>query len=212
MEGTASGDGVGRLYGGETASQRRADRYERLIRAAIVTYGEYGYRASKVTDICREAGLTPRYFYEAFENHEALLIATFREVTEFVLSHLTAAASVAGGAPRDHCRALLASYYDLLREDPASARVFLLEMTGISPAIDNAVTEALLKFARLIVGTLGGSEVDATSSPLRLLGVMNGLSSIAREWAIRGYQEPTTEVIEIAIPFCEMLAFTPKPS
>jgi len=85
--------GQGRTYGGQSSGERQADRRERLIRAAIATYGEQGYRRTTVADVCRTAGLTPRYFYESFANSEALLIAAYKEVTRIALDTLRAAAS-----------------------------------------------------------------------------------------------------------------------
>jgi AcrR family transcriptional regulator len=59
---TTSATGQGRTYGGQSSGERRAERQERLIRAAVDTYGEQGYRRTTVADVCRAAGLTPRYF------------------------------------------------------------------------------------------------------------------------------------------------------
>jgi len=70
-------------------------------------YGEQGYRRTTVNAVCRAAGLTPRYFYEAFDNSEALLLATFGEVTHFVTQRVAAAADAAGGTPEDRLAALL---------------------------------------------------------------------------------------------------------
>ena len=85
MKATTSGTGQGRTYGGQSSGERQAERKERLIRAAIATYGEQGYRHTTVSDVCRMAGLTPRYFYESFVNSEALLIAAYKAVTRIAL-------------------------------------------------------------------------------------------------------------------------------
>jgi AcrR family transcriptional regulator len=138
----------GRRYGGASASERRLERRSRLIRAAIALYGEQGYRHTTVTAVCRAAGLTPRYFYEAFANSEALLLATFGEVTQFVTQRVAAAADAAGGTPQDRLIALLTAYYDLLRDEPASARVFLSELSGIDPLCRAGAMHGLLAVAR----------------------------------------------------------------
>ena len=154
MKATTSGTGQGRTYGGQSSGERQAERKERLIRAAIATYGEQGYRHTTVSDVCRMAGLTPRYFYESFVNSEALLIAAYKAVTRIALETQQAAASELDEAePEARLQAMLSAYYALLRDKPTAARVFVTEMSGISAAVDAAFDQGLAKFARLLART-----------------------------------------------------------
>lgn len=206
---TTSVSGQGRTYGGQSSSERRAERQERLIRAAIATYGEQGYRRTTVADVCRMAGLTPRYFYESFENSEALLVAAYEAVTRIALETLRAAASELSEAePEMRLEAMLSGYYALLRDKPAAARVFVTEMSGISAAVDRAFEQGLAKFARLLTRTLDPDQCETDAHPLRETGAMHGLLAIARSWIARGCKEPIADVVAIAMPFCRLL--TPK--
>lgn len=200
--------GTGRIYGGASAVERRAARREQLIGAAIRLYGELGYRQATIGAICKEAGLTPRYFYEAFEGSEALLGAAFDTVTDFMVDSIVTAGEEVDGPPIARLRAMLTTYYTLLREEPASARVFLLEITGVSPAIDLVFDRSIDRFADLIQRTLdpaGPSEGDAAARLLRL-GATFGLLHIARSWIGGGYAEPIDEVVDAALPLCILLA------
>ncbi|WP_291427022.1 TetR/AcrR family transcriptional regulator, partial [Deinococcus sp.] len=87
----------GRPYQGRTAQERRAERRERLIRAAIRLYGTRGFRATTIKDVCDEAGVTQRYFYEAFASAEELLCAATGEVTTAIRSEVLSAAQDAPG-------------------------------------------------------------------------------------------------------------------
>lgn len=64
-----------RRYRGADADERRAQRRDQLIAAAVQVYGERGYQNATVKAVCEAAGLTERYFYESFANSEALLLA-----------------------------------------------------------------------------------------------------------------------------------------
>ena len=207
---TASRDG--RRYGGASAVERQVDRRERLIRAAIMLYGEQGYRRTTVNAVCRAAGLTPRYFYEAFDNSEALLLATFGEVTHFVTQRVAAAADAAGGTPEDRLAALLTAYYDLLRDDPASARVFLLELSGIDPQVDALFARSMAAFAALIADTLAPGRGSDATGPLCQAGAMHGLLAVARDWVARGCDEPIVEVVRTVKPLCRMLVNSDRES
>jgi len=194
----------GRRYGGASAAERRAERRERLIRAAIVLYGEQGYRNTTVAMVCRAAGLTTRYFYEAFENSEALFAETFREVSGFVAQHVEAAAAVTG-PPDVRLAALLTAYYDLLRQDPAGARVFLSEVSGIDGRVDQLFAGSMEAFGSLIARTLDPAHDDGQIEPLTMVGSMHGLLAIARAWVADGCATSVDDVVRIAIPLCLLL-------
>lgn len=192
----------GRRYAGASAAERRGERRERLIRAAIALYGERGYRQTTVTAVCRAAGLTPRYFYEAFAGSEALLLATLQEVSDYVAQHVADAVAGVGGTPDERLRALLTAYYRLLRDDPVSARVFLLEVSGIDAAVDALFARSTAAFADLIARTLDPTHADGATAPLVRTGAMHGLLAIAREWVVGNCVAPIDDVREAAEPLC----------
>lgn len=193
-----------RRYGGASADERRAQRRDRLIRAAIAVYGERGYRQATVNEVCRAAELTPRYFYQAFANSDALLAAAFREVADFVMARVTEVADATGGTPDDRLREMLRAYYEMLRADPKNARVFLLEVSGITPEIDTLFEGSLERFAEAITGILAPHDRDAVSE-LRRTGAMYGLLRIARAWVMSDYAASTDEVVRAALPFCRLV-------
>ncbi|WP_308600541.1 TetR family transcriptional regulator [Massilia sp. Dwa41.01b] len=83
-------------------------------------YGARGYRQATVKAVCEAAGLTERYFYESFDNSEALLVTCFNTVTYGVFGEITAAARAAGRGRVARARAMLAAYFAALQRDPAS--------------------------------------------------------------------------------------------
>jgi len=208
--------GQGRRYAGESASDRRAARRERLIRAAILVYGEMGYRQTTIGAICKAAGLTPRYFYEAFVSSEALLGAAFEAVTDVMVAAIVAEGQRVEGPPVDRLRAMLTSYYGALREEPAAARVFLIEIAGVSPAVDALFEASVVRFADLITRTLEPDRADPPSrspAPVARLvrtGASYGLLHVARTWIGGGCAEPIAQVVEAALPLCILLA-KPQP-
>lgn len=193
---------VGRRYAGASAAERSSQRRERLIRAAIALYGERGYRQTTVIAVCRAAGLTPRYFYEAFAGSEALLLATLQEVSNYVAQHVAAAVVDVVGTPDERLRVLLTAYYQLLRDDPVSARVFLSEVSGVDQDVDALFARSTAAFADLIARTLDLAHVDGTIAPLVQTGAMHGLLAIAREWVAENCAVSIDTVREAAEPLC----------
>ena len=182
------------------ASQADAMESARLFEAAVRVFGEVGYRGATVKAVCAAAGLTERYFYESFANSEALLIAAYTHVTDTLHAEMTAAGE---GAPAPtRTEAVLTLYFTRLRENPRPARVFLLEMHGISAAVDAVQMEAMKRMSGVLRPRAGA---DArTPMSLAEIGVMGAVVGIARRWVAQDYQQPTAEAIATAAQFCRV--------
>jgi len=196
-----------RSYRGATPAERSETRRIRLIEAAVQVYGELGYRNATVKSVCAAAGLTDRYFYEAFENSEALLAASFEAVTQAVLAEVVATADADGNEGFRRLRVMLRSYFTALRREAARARVFLVEMVGISDTIDKVFDNALRRIGDLIVETLDAErEGPLATSPLLARGVASGLVGIAIAWVRSGYAAPLDDVVGAATKLCCLAA------
>ncbi|WP_296948075.1 TetR/AcrR family transcriptional regulator [uncultured Massilia sp.] len=187
-----------RTYRGVPHDERRAQRRGQLIAAGITVYGERGYRHATVKAVCEAAGLTERYFYESFANSEELLIACFRTVTENVMVEIRTAASAAGAGRPDRVRAVLRTYLAALQREPRSARVFLVEIRGVSRAVDKALDLALRAIGSDLARFV--APPDASDDPLLQAGVVGGVIHIALRWIEDGYQPDIESVIASALP------------
>ncbi len=191
-----------RAYRGASAEQRRAERRDKLIAAAIAVYGGRGYRHATVKAVCGAAGLTERYFYESFENSEQLLVASFNTVTCAVFGAITAAAAGRGRVAR--ARAMLDAYFSALQREPAPARVYLVEIRGVSREVDKAFDAAL----RAIGAEVARQIAPAGAAPDALLeaGIVGGVMHIALRWIDDGYQPPLAVVTDTALRLALLLA------
>jgi len=186
-----------RPYRGIPQDERRAQRRIQLIAAGIAVYGERGFRQATVKAVCEAAGLTERYFYESFANSDELLIACFNEVTYAVLEEILAAARAAGPGADERSRAMLHAYFGALQREPRSARVFLVEIRGVSRAVDKAFDSAL----RAIGDEVGRlAEPPGTpSDPLLMAGIVGGVMHIALRWIEDGYTPDIERVTDSAM-------------
>jgi AcrR family transcriptional regulator len=177
--------------------ERRAQRRSQLIGAAIEVYGERGYRQATVKAVCEAAGLTERYFYESFANSEDLLIASYNAVTYSVFGEIRGAAQGAGPTRVERARAMLRAYFTALQRDPRSARVFLVEIRGVSRAVDKAFDASLRAIGEEVV-RIAGPEAGA-ADPLLQAGVVGGVIHIALRWIEDGYAPDIESVTESAM-------------
>jgi AcrR family transcriptional regulator len=184
-----------RRYRGQSVAERRAERRALLIEAAIGVYGEVGYRNASVKAVCDAAGLTERYFYESFSGSDDLLAAAY----EVVVDDLHTAMRDAAAASNDPVRAALTVYYTRLRESPKAARVFLIEIGGVSPKVDTVVRCALANSGPLLAPHL---RARVAAPELLVSGIVGGVIQIATDWIASGYARPLEEAVEAALGVC----------
>jgi AcrR family transcriptional regulator len=198
-----------RPYRGLGPDERRAQRRARLIEAAIAVYGERGYRHATVKAVCEAAGLTERYFYESFSNSDELLIAGFNAVTFATFEEVVAAAQDAGRSRKARSRAMLQAYFAALQREPRSARVFLVEIRGVSREVDKAFDAALREIGRQVARVVAPpSERD---DELLQAGVIGGVIHIALRWIEQGYSPSLDEVTDTGLRLAMVLARAPAP-
>jgi AcrR family transcriptional regulator len=197
-----------RSYRGQSQEQRRAERRTRLVAAAIAVYGERGYHQATVKSVCEAAGLTERYFYESFVNSEALLIDCFHVVTATVMGEIVRAGEAAGRSPIARSRAMLHAYFGALQRESAKARVFLVEIRGVSRTVDQAFDAALAGIGHEVARMV--APAGAVEDELLQAGVVGGVIHIALRWIGNGYQPPIEQAVESALRLGTVLASAPK--
>jgi AcrR family transcriptional regulator len=126
-----------RPWRGISPEQRVTERRERLLEAALEVFTTSTFQASKVRDVCREAGLTERYFYESFSSKESLLFALAgRIIDDFIAAAGPSIEQIAtdfDAGIRGAMRAVVSS----LTDDPRRARILFVESVGVSAAAED---------------------------------------------------------------------------
>ena len=183
----------------ETADVRR----QSLIDAAAASLAQEGVGGTSVRSICARAGVSPGLLTHYFSGIDALIAATYRDVTARVATRLDEAAAQAGSDPRARIQAfinasfgppiadpaLLATwlaFWSLVKTDPAIAAIhretyrgyrdrlqLLLVACGLDPGEAGPVAIAL---TALVDGLWLELSLDPTSFTPAEAGV------IARRW------------------------------
>lgn len=188
-----------RRWGSKTADERRSQRRQDLMQAAIKVYGERGFQNCSVKLVCDAAGLTERYFYESFANGEDILQQCFKLVTGGLIAKMRETAGRTGGGRRKRVRAALLTYLEALKANPSAARLFLLSIASVSPATDALISSNLDEFGCLLLEVLDRQELQDEVSPLLFRGVIGGGLHIARAWVANGFAEDISDVADTAL-------------
>ncbi len=144
-----SGESAPRRWAGTTLAERKEGRRERLLAAGVSLIAAGGGQAVTVRAVCREAGLTSRYFYEQFADRDDFTVAVFRSVADELQAAIATSVADAspsrGGVPRAAVDAVLGVAID----DPDKGRVLFVAPTT-DPVLFAARNESLTTLASMI--------------------------------------------------------------
>lgn len=189
------------MYGGESQAERSLRRKERFLEAGLTLFGTTGYRAATVRQLCREAELTDRYFYESFEGTEDLLMAVYlrqmERLNEAVMSALWRTANHPDTLYQ--VQAGLTALFKLAA-DPRVARVVWLEVLGVGPRVDAMYTQTVEGFANLIVDFArqqAPQDWPQSKAETRMLGLalVGAVSQTVMHWHLGGHKESTATMV-----------------
>jgi AcrR family transcriptional regulator len=124
---------VSRAYRGVSAEQRRAHRRSTLIDTALECLRLDGLAGVSVRSVCARARLTPRYFYESFDDLDQLLVASVDSVVDEVAEHALAALAAAPANLAAQVRAAIDAGYGVVATDPRKANAILVAASGHGP-------------------------------------------------------------------------------
>ncbi|WP_324192499.1 TetR/AcrR family transcriptional regulator [Nocardia transvalensis] len=142
-----------RRYGGIDADSRVAARREQLLRAGYELLGTKGFAATGVKDICREARLTDRYFYESFGGTRELFVSVFDAVVEELFDAVAAAVAAEPPAGDRKLRAGIGTFLEALADDRRKLRIVFAEPASAGPQAEQRMQETLRRFAALVADT-----------------------------------------------------------
>jgi len=127
-----------------------ASRRERLLAAGLELFGTRGFLRTTIDQVCAEAGLTKRYFYESFRSCEDLLGALMRSLWVEAAQRGMAAVEAAQGGPESRIRQGIGAVVGYYTGDVRRGRVAFLEAVGISDRIDAQRREYVGVFTTLL--------------------------------------------------------------
>jgi AcrR family transcriptional regulator len=134
-----SGQRRGR-WSGVPLEDRQVLRRDELIAAGVQLLGGESGPAVTVRAVCREAGLTERYFYESFTDRDEFVRAVYDDVCTRAMSALMSAAT-----PREAVEQFVA----LMVDDPVRGRVLLLA-PAVEPVLVQSGAEWMPSFIDLL--------------------------------------------------------------
>ena len=184
-----------RAYRGISAEERVNARKQQFLDAGKAVFGGLGFQAANVKDVCAAAGLTERYYYEAFGSLPKLFEAVYLQAVDRLRQVLDEAASQSPQDFRAQLRSMIRSYFELLENDRHLARILILEIYGAAPAISNLYEFSVRQFAARIEKLVAAPDAEfgpQLNSKLVAVALVGATSGLAMHWRLGGYKEPVS--------------------
>lgn len=198
-----------RRYRGLDAGERTEERRRQFIAAGLECFGTQGYHAVTVRELCAQAQLTERYFYESFKDREALFAAVYAHLIDELRRGFMAAAGPLVPDLQAMARAGLEVFYRSLKKDPRVARMLMVEVLTVSRDMEQRAQQATFGFAELLkqmtLRVLPRERAMAQDMDLIATGLIGACVQIAMRWVADGYRQPLKRVIDTSMTIFQAL-------
>lgn len=176
----------GRRIRGLDADQRRLARRQALLDAGLELFATQGFPGTTIEQLCQQAYVGTKAFYEAFETRDDLYAALLAQITESTFDRLSSADLADEGADeRSIARRLLTEFAHAFVDDVRVAKVTFGEGSAITPGAERQ-RRANRRTAALFVEDIWRRyqpELDAASHQVAI-GLIGGLFDIIADWVL----------------------------
>lgn len=153
-----------------------------------------------VKDICNEAKLTERYFYESFKKSEDLFQTIFLQLIEQLQQTVMTGVMQAAPDPKNMIRSGLTAIFTMLKDDPRVARIIYVDAMLVQELHNHAtIHETMGRFDRLIHSfvTLMLPHIERSEQEISLVATgLNGyVTQIAIRWVMGGFKQSLDEIV-----------------
>lgn len=176
-----------RPYLGESAKDRVQARRHLLMDTAFQLLASDGWRKVTIENICNQAKLNKRYFYESFSDLDDLFAAVVDEIASGLVDTAfksARAARQAGLSTEDLARAAMTEVVKYITDDPRRARVLFTEIADSPRAV--AHRKAVIRGLAKAISAYGYEHHNVTGtdsfSELASALLIGGSIEVILEW------------------------------
>jgi AcrR family transcriptional regulator len=111
---------------------------------------ERGYEATSIADIVRRAGIARKTLYDNFDGKEEVFLTALDAAITEALQRIEAACEAAGPDWRQRIEAGLAALLTYVAEQPAHARMWMIEAVSATPTSSERYDESVRQLIELL--------------------------------------------------------------
>ncbi|WP_053733914.1 TetR/AcrR family transcriptional regulator [Nocardia sp. NRRL S-836] len=198
---------MARAYAGVAPEQRRAERRARLLQAGLALFTTTGFAATKISELCTEAGVSTRTFYEEFTAKEDLLRELHDLINATAFDRVRAALSrLESDDLTTRVTTLLDVFVRSVTADPRAPRLNYVEAVGVNAEVERQHVRWVNTWAEFIeseaLRAAAAGVAPQRSYRLTAIALVGAITGLLREWQAH---QPPLAVEEIAAEIRELV-------
>jgi TetR/AcrR family fatty acid metabolism transcriptional regulator len=180
----------------------RADKRERILRAAIKVFARKGFYATRVSEIAKAAGVADGTIYLYFKNKDDVLISIFEDRMTKLLGVLRDEIAKCQGF-EEKVRTVVELQLGLLEGQRDLAEVVTVNLRQSSRLLKQYAAPLFTEYLDLIAGVIADGQRDGflrsdVSARVVARGLWGALDGVALTWALGGQRSGNPESLRRA--------------
>src|SRR5689334_6269180 len=164
----------------------------RIMDAIAELTAERGYEATKIGDIVRKAGVARKTLYDNFDGKEQVFLAAFDSALEEAMQGIEEECAAVDGSWEKRLQAGLAAFLRYLAENPALARMCMIEALSATPAATERYEQAMQRFVEMTRAVVPKDDRLPDTTEESLIG---GVAWIVYQQVRRGEAEKAEDLL-----------------
>jgi len=189
---------------GMAAKDVAAHQLARIHRATVDIVAEDGYKSFNVRDAVRHAEVSTRAFYELFSSKEDCFLQAHELISRRATRRIIAA-QAAEPDWRERPRRIFEEFLKGLEEDPAAARLVLIETYNADEAALQQAWRAERIFEGMLEEAFARPPKGVVMPPMVVEGMVAGIASVSRSRLLAGtlpeLSAASSDLIEWAVSY-----------
>ena len=180
--------------------RRKQETRAKILEAAVELFGEVGFDATKIADVCERADVARQTFFNHFPAKSDLLAELYRAGGDFISTTLDSAYQ-RGATTRERLALFYGDALAAAIEVGPANRDLVAHVVHSRPDPDRALQLQHISslFQGFVRRCLAGGDVTRRHSPEVLAQLMQGaLGALMIDWGERGGFDPAQRAAEIA--------------
>jgi AcrR family transcriptional regulator len=187
-----------RTYSGVPAEERIRVRRARLLEAAKEVFGKMGYAQATMRNICVEARLAERYFYESFDSTRTIFKVVCQDEVDLLIQAVALGLSKSTVFDKQYVESGLRAFLDFIRQDPRRVQILLIDGVWMDQMRARDGESAMLGYSRVIKSLAQGFHPDLAREinvDMAASGLMGMTVHSTIEWAHGGFEMDLEAVV-----------------
>jgi AcrR family transcriptional regulator len=182
-----------------TREEVEGSQRERLQRAMAEVMAEKGYALTSVADILRHAHVSRETFYELYSSKEDCFMSVFDGAYAAIGEAMAASSAAASSSAELPLARVLDDDLGAIASDPATARVFLIEVYAAGPQAIQRRTALQQGLVDLLASALGAAERDrfvVEAGIAAIAALVTARLAVGDVDGIRALRDPILDLLE----------------